>query len=443
MEQKLARWIRPLKRRAMAAYRKVVVDSGLPGAARNPLLFTAFLVREVWNKDISTKGMALAFQLLFCLVPAMTLVLSLLALLPGLSPERDRVVMFVVDEFLPTDRDMMLAQIEEFIANAEVFSLFGIVVLVYGTVVLVTTLDSTINSIWNIRPRRVSWFQRLGALGMVGILFLGGLLAGVITSEPFQSVLSFLDQAPLVTPGVRSFFTGMAVAWFIFFAMYKLVPSTWVQTGSAAIAAGVAALMFSLAKLGFLIYASWSETYAQIYGVLGTLFMMLLWVYVAWFVVLMGAVLAFVLQNYEHLAGREQRKLLGERYQTYYATRILLAVYRAEQEGRTPIPVSLVAKELGLAAYLTDRLADALADSKLLRQTGSSHWENLEPCRPAAQIDIAQVAIAVARDSLEVPVTDIEPGQAGNELAALLHDTRKTVADSLRQATIETLLDDE
>ncbi len=427
----------------MAAYRKVVVDSGLPGAARNPLLFTAFLIREVWNKDISTKAMALAFQLLFCLVPAMTLVLSLLALLPGLSPERDRIITFAVDEFLPTDREMMLAQIEEFIANAQVFSLFGIVVLVYGTVILVITLDSTINSIWNIRPRRVSWFQRLGAFGMVGILFLGGLLAGVITSEPFQSVLSFLDQAPLVTPGVRSFFTGMAVAWFIFFAMYKLVPSTWVQTGSAAIAAGAASLLFSLAKLGFLIYASWSETYAQIYGVLGTLFMMLLWVYVAWFVVLLGAVLAFVLQNYEHLAGREQRKLLGERYQTYYATRILLAVYRAEQEGRTPIPVSLVARELGLAAYLTDRLADALADGRLLRQTGSSHWENLEPCRPAGQIDIAQVAIAVARDSLEVPVTDTEPGQAGSELAELLHDTRKAVADSLRKTTLETLLDDE
>ena len=65
--------------RGKNAYRNLVVDSGLPGAARSPLLFTGFLVREIIGKELSTRAMALSYQFLFCLVPALTLLLALLA----------------------------------------------------------------------------------------------------------------------------------------------------------------------------------------------------------------------------------------------------------------------------------------------------------------------------------------------------------------------------
>jgi membrane protein len=437
---RLSQWIRTSRERVLSAYRKLVIESGFPGAARNPVLFTGFLIREVLVKECSTRAMALSYQFLFCLVPALTLLLAFLAMLPGLEAARDQLVQLVVREFWLADSDAMTGHVESFIAKAEVFSLVGIAILVYGAVVLISTLHGAINAIWNIRPSQVSWLQRLGPLGLVASLIGGAVVLGIVTSDPFQSVLSFLDQSPLFTSGVRSFVTGLIAGWALTFLLYKLVPSTWVHTGSAAIASGVTSLLFSLAKLGFLYYAGLSDTYSRIYGVLGALFMGLLWNWLAWFLILAGAVLAFVLQNYEHLAGREQRKLLGERFQIWNGVRVLLTVYRADDQGRTPIAVSDVAKDMEMAVYLADRLADTLAAEGLLAQSGSSHWEHLSVARPAAEITVADVAAALAHHTLGVPDVSEAHDPSEHALHALLSDSRATLTDRLASTTLADLL---
>ena len=427
--------------KGIAAYRKLVIDSGFPGAARNPLLFTAFWIREVVVKECSTRAMALSYQFLFCLVPALTLLLSAVAVLPGLAPAREMLTQMVVSGFLAADAELMTAQIERFVANAEVFSLVGITILVYGAVVLISTLHGAMNAIWNLRPARVSILQRLGPLGLVGCLVGGAVVLGVVTAGPFQSALSLLDRSPLFTSGVRSFLTSFGVGWALTFGLYKLVPSTWVHTGSAAIAAGVTSLLFSFAKLGFLAYASSSDTYTRIYGVLGALFLGLLWNWLAWFLILAGAVLAFVLQNYEHLAGKEQRKLVGERYQTWHGVRLLLSVYRAARGGQDPVALSQTSRDLELAAYLADRLADTLAEAGLLRQSGSSQWEHLSPARPAEEVTVDEVAAALAGHALELPPATEGEVAGERRLRQILEEARDSLSGTLRRVTLAELME--
>ena len=170
----IGRWLTRLWQQALTAYRRIVLESGLPGAARSPILFTGFVVREVWVKDVSTRAMALSFQLLFSLVPALTLTLSLFAFLPGLASTREQVVGFVIGEFFPTDQAVILEQIDRFTENAEMFSLFGVGVLLYGAVIMIVTLDGAINAIWNIRPRKVRWYARLSSFSLLGFVFLTG-----------------------------------------------------------------------------------------------------------------------------------------------------------------------------------------------------------------------------------------------------------------------------
>ena len=441
--QRISQWIRSVHERAMTAYRRLVIESGFPGAARNPFLFTGFLIREVVVKECSTRAMALSYQFLFCLVPALTLMLAILAMLPGLEAARDQLVQLVVREFWLADSDTMTEHVESFIAKAEVFSLVGIAVLLYGAIVLISTLHGAINAIWNIRPSQVSWLQRLGPLGLVASLIGGAVVLGIVTSDPFQSVLSFLDRSPLFTSGMRSFVTGLLAGWALTFLLYKLVPSTYVHTGSAAIASGVTSLLFSLAKLGFLYYASQSDTYSRIYGVLGALFMGLLWNWLAWFLILAGAVLAFVLQNYEHLAGREQRKLVGDRYQIWNGVRVLLTVYRGEQDERLPMPIAEVARDMGMAVYLADRLADTLTAAGLLKQSGSSHWEHLSVARPPEEITVADVAAALAHHTLGVPDVVEAHGPAEQTLHTLLDGSRGQLTERLGNVTIADLMGEE
>ncbi len=429
--------------RGKDAYRNLVVDSGFPGAARSPLLFVTFLVREIVRKELSTRAMALSYQFLFCLVPALTLLLALLAALPGLEPARQLLTEMVVREFLAADAELVTEQVETFVQNAEVFSLVGIGILVYGAAVLISTLHGAINAIWNIRTVRVAWWQRMGPLGLVGGLFLASLMLAVLTAGPFQSALSFLDRTPLFSSGVRSFLTSVMVGWLLTFLLYKLVPSTWVHTGSAIIAAGITSLLFSTAKVGFLAYAASSDTYSRIYGVLGALFLGLFWNWVAWFLILAGAALAFVAQNYEHLVGLEQRKLIGERHRTWNGVRLMLALYRAERVDETPVSVATLSREIGLAGYLVDRLGDALAAAGLIRQTGSSHWEQMSPGGPAGGISVADVARALARHSLEIPPPKDSEPLPETALRHLLDGARSSLTGSLRTTTLADLLEQE
>ena len=146
-------------------------------------------------------------------------------------------------------------------------------------------------------------------------------------------------------------------------------------------------------------------------------------------------------QNYEHLAGLEQRKLLGERYQTWHAVRVLLAVHRAERLGTLPLPLRDLARQLNLAAYLADRLGDRLAEAGLLRQSGSSHWENLSPSAPAAQITVADVAEAVAQHALELPPAADAESPSEHKLRDLLDEARGALADRLGDVTLADLMD--
>ena len=440
-DSRIISWIEASWRRALDAYRRIVIESGFPGAAKSPVLFATFVVREIVVKECSTRAMALSYQFLFCLVPALTLLLAVLAALPGLAPARESLIRIVVEEFLAADDELVTAQLETFVANAEVFSLVGVAILVYGAIVLISTLYGAINSVWNIRPTRTSWAQRLGPLGLVGGLIVGALVLGVATAGPFQSALALLARTPLFTSDVRGFLTSFGIGWMLTFLLYKLVPRTYVHTGSAAIAAGATSMLFSLAKLGFLAYASSSDTYTRIYGVLGALFLALIWNWLAWFLILAGAVLAFVAQNYTHLAGLEQRKLLGERYQTWHAVRLLLVVYRAERDGELPVTIAAASRKMQLAAYLTDRLGDTLAAAGLVAQSGTSQWENLSPARTADQITIADVAAALASQALEVP-TGSEPRDSTDDaLRDLLTDSSAALARRLQQVTIADLLD--
>ena len=433
----LVHWLRLSWTRVFSAYRSIVLESGLPGAARHPLLFSALVLRQVWQKEVSLRATALSFQLFFSLVPALTLFLSLLAALPGLADTRDRLVGFIVKELFPANREMIQEQIASFVANAEVFSLVGIVFVIYGAFTMTLTLDRAINAIWNLRPVEVAWHRRLGSLGLVAAVFLGGIAASLSLSDPFQRVFDLADGASLITPGLRSLLSGVFFEICALGVVYKLVPRTYVHNGSVVIATVLAALAFSLAKTGFFAYANWTSTYTEVYGVLGALFIALLWVYLAWFIVLFGAVIAFVLQNYDTLAGQEREAFEGERCRVFHAVRLLVLVHRSYAERGAPIAISSLAEELELAVYQADQVADQLAEAGLLAQSGAARWEQVAPTLPAEQITLARVARAVANDALQLPErADV----SSPELARILQEASGLLDARLAETSVAELL---
>jgi membrane protein len=81
--------------------------------------------------------------------------------------------------------------------------------------------------------------------------------------------------------------------------MYQLVPNRQVKFRYAAFGAVIAALLFELSKQLFSLYITFFPTYQAIYGALATIPILIVWIYLSWLIVLIGAVLTVSLEEYQ------------------------------------------------------------------------------------------------------------------------------------------------
>jgi len=86
--------------------------------------------------------------------------------------------------------------------------------------------------------------------------------------------------------------------------LYHVLPNTRVATRDAAWAGLLAALGFLLLQKGFELYLSNFPTYTAVYGTFATLPMFLLWLYLSWAVVLLGALVAATLPEFRDTGNR-------------------------------------------------------------------------------------------------------------------------------------------
>ncbi len=91
-----------------------------------------------------------------------------------------------------------------------------------------------------------------------------------------------------------------AIQWFSLTACYVIIPNCRVRIRDAAIGALFAAIAFEAAKRGFAAYVTAGSSYSQVYGALAIIPIFILWVYVSWIVVLVGATIAATLAAFDY-----------------------------------------------------------------------------------------------------------------------------------------------
>jgi membrane protein len=112
-----------------------------------------------------------------------------------------------------------------------------------------------------------------------------------------------VDGWGTITSGVRALFIGapFLLSALPLFALFVLVPNTKVKWRYALITALGTSVLFELAKGGFNYYVVHILPVNKVYGSLGLLPVFLLWIYFSWFLILIGVVITFTIQNLRSL----------------------------------------------------------------------------------------------------------------------------------------------
>ena len=417
-------------------------DDGWFRYGRGATLFLLFWAREAFGKDINVRAMALAYQLLFSLVPAVAVAASIFASLPAMSGNPDEFLSVVLGTvLLPGQRDVIVTHISRFAENAGTVGAIGGLLLLFFTVTMARTVDNAFNALWEVRRRRPlmqSWS------GMALLLVLGTAVVA----------LWLHGLGPWVANELRGgqgmpLLGGFALSFGVFLMMYRLVPYTQVSWWPAVAGAMVAAVAWSVARDLFATYVVRIVSYGRIYGSLGALPLLLLWLYVSWLVTLLGCVATRVLQDYRVLEDNERHLLAGERNRVFWALVILREIGCAFEHRAADAPsLDVMARAASQPTAFFEEIAERLVQHGVLVPWDGRQGQYVL-ARDPTLLPLQTVLRAVERDPFQVPDHRPQMGddpvrnrvaQSAEIAMQLLTVAGNATVQALRGATVRELL---
>jgi membrane protein len=279
------------------------------------LRYPAALVRDWLGGEINIRAMSLAYTTLLSLVPLM--VFSF-AILKGLGARGD--LRFIVHEFfrpVGSASAQLTESVMQFVANmrGELLGSIGLAFLVYTVITTIQKVESSFNLVWRVeRPRsfrrRFTEYLSVMILGPILLAVAIGLL-GFAEQSPFAQWLNAV--APLA--GILSVLARIvpyAIVTVVFTLMYSIIPNTHVQFRAALIGGVTAGIIWALVGKVFTAVIVYSSQLVAVYTGFAIVLTTLIWVYLSWLILLIGAQLAFYLQFPQYLRhGQESIELTG------------------------------------------------------------------------------------------------------------------------------------
>jgi membrane protein len=353
-------------------------------------LFLREVVREFWNIEGTARAASLAYTTLLSLIPLVVAFTQILqstfqSVFPGASAQIDSILNAVI----PYESPQISYHLRRFTENAGTASTLAGILFMFIAFRLFLAVEGAINQIWKVRSAR-GYRQKIIAFTM--LFFWGPLLMGL--SFTTTAMLERNRYLRILLEGDLIFTVVPIVVLYLGFTMlFWLVPSARVRLTSAMIGATVTAILFSLVRWGFGIYAAFlmSGQMNVIYGAVGLAIIFLISIEVMWVVVLLGVEVSYVWQNlYGVLRATADQVKDDPEYDLYFALRGLVEIARRFDRREEPPSTYRLAEQFGTTDSQMLRVMRKLEDGKLVSPIGGE-WTGYVPACDPDRISVEEV----------------------------------------------------
>lgn len=246
--------------------------------------FVTFLWEQFFEDHCPSTAAALTYQTLFAIVPLLTLTYTVFSMFEAFADVGHTVEEFLFNNIVPENISVVQEYLRGFSDQARQLSLPSLALLAVTALLMLVTIEKTLNEIWRVKEPRHG-FQRL--LMYWAVLTLGPLLGGCALA-----ISTYVFSMPLISDVTTSsgflLFLPMLLGAACFTLIYVAVPNCRIPLGHAVIGGCSAALAFEMAKFLFGILVA-NTNFAVIYGTFAVVPLLLLWIYLCWIIVLLGA----------------------------------------------------------------------------------------------------------------------------------------------------------
>jgi membrane protein len=379
------------------------------GATLRWLRYPAALIRDWLRGEINTRAMSLAYTTLLSLVPLM--VFSF-AILKGLGARGDLRV--ILSEFF---RPMGAAATEltdsvlQFVANmrGELLGSIGLAFLVYTVIATIQKVEASFNFVWRVaRPRsfgrRFTEYLSVMIIGPILLAVAIGLL-GSAEHSPFAQWLHAV--APLaVVFGVLGQIVPYAIVTVVFTVMYSFIPNTHVQFRAALIGGVTAGIIWALVGKVFTAVILYSSQMVAVYTGFAIVLTTLIWVYMSWLILLIGAQLAFYVQFPQYLRHGQEAIELCDSDREQAGLSIMYLIGRDYETGTSSWTTGRLAAELDIPGIALAPVLARLERGGLILATEK---EQFVPGRDPAGILLTDILDAVRNLQIGRLTVEVRP----------------------------------
>ncbi len=259
--------------------------------------FIGFIVKRFSNDKCSSVAAELTVTTLLALVPLVTLFFSILSMVPNFQNMGVQIQGIIFEYFVPATSESVQQYLLEFVSKTKSMSWIGSLMLLVTALMMMRTIDSSFNNIWQIKRTHsaLKKFLIYWAILTLGPLLLGSSLA--ITS--YLASIKLLTDAVQGTSQWLTLGLPFVLETITFGLIFFVIPNRKIRVKDASVAALVTAVLFEFAKYGFTVFVKYFSTYQVIFGALASIPIFIIWLYLSWNIVLLGAEICHGLFSYK------------------------------------------------------------------------------------------------------------------------------------------------
>ena len=342
---------------------------------------------------LGVSASSLTFTTVLALVPLFTVGLAVFAAFPMFGKFQDTIQRWLIDSLVPDSISrQVLGYLTQFSRKANRLGTMGLAALLVSAIALMVTIERTLSQIWRLDrsrplPQRVLLYWSAITLGP---LLLGASLA--ITSYVVTASRDVVDALPAALRWLLDSFEFVLLVLSVS-GLYFYVPYTRVRWRHALTAGLLVALGIELAKKLLAVYLTQIPTYSAIYGAFAALPILLVWIYVAWVIVLLGAVVAATLPE---LGRQTWRKAEGLGWTFKVALELLAALQAVRGQEERGLSLTRLSLQLQVEPGV---LSELLAHLQALDWVGALRDEG-------GTADARHVLLIEPKDTLLAPLVE-------------------------------------
>ncbi len=375
MLKKYIRFLKSIPQNIVKDLLRPVEEENITTLPRQFIQFIYFLIKSFLEQRLLVRASALTYATLLSIVPLLAFMFSMLKAF-GFYNKLEESLATILQPLGQQAINVIIPNVVTFVenVNVKVIGTAGLLFLVFSIISVINNIETSFNDIWKVNKTR-SLHRRVS--DYISVLVLGPLLIFIVLGITASLQSNTIVQTVTAIPGISFLFhksAPLVISWVLLFFLIAFIPNTKVKLVSAALGALVAGTLWHLTNFfftNFIVDSYQTGAKGAIYTGFATLPLLLIWIYLGWAIVLLGALVAFLHQNFFMLIWRDLDVKLSRKSLDYLSLSTLLLVARYHDHGKTPPGSETIAKHFSLPVLLITQTTKNLIALKLIYSTNN------------------------------------------------------------------------